>query len=394
MPTLPPLLALGLEYPIALRGGVSVLVEELARGLAGHFRLVLISPDEPAAVRDSALGKVWTEQVRWKPEAPSGRTARARAARLAELGVALAHFHCGGNYGWGMRWLGRCPIPFVARAGMRCVTTVHSVATILEGYCDVKKPAWFKAALLPAAWLGKMHALAHTAVEIAVSHHDEAHLRRWYAPLASRFRQIYHSRLRLLPEPGPAPARSSVILNVGHLALRKGQDVLAEAFARVAARHPAWQLQLAGHDGDRECAARVRAVAARFGVEDRVHLLGSRDDALELMRTAGIYVQPSLAEALGLALQEALFAGCPAIGSTAGGIPELIADGDNGLLVPRGDVAALAQALDRMMSDASLRARLGGRARPSIIERGMLADAMIQHHLALYRGLLAAGPRP
>ena len=381
MTTSQPTLALCLEYPLALRGGVSVIVEELARGLAGECRLVLVSPDEEAP-RD-----LFAAHVVWKAANTSPATARALAARLRELGVTLAHFHCGGNYGWGMRWLGHCPIPYATRAGIRCVTTVHRVATILDGYCGPEKPWWFKAALLPVAWLGKMHALAHSTAEISVSRHNEARLRCWYAPLASRFRQIYHSRLHPDLPPGGA-VREPVVLSVGHLAFAKGQHVLVDAFAQVAARHPAWTLRLVGPTYDAAGTARVRETAERLGISDRLHLPGGDEDVFALMRTAGIYVQPSLEEALGLALQEALFCGCPAIGTDAGGIPELIADGDNGLLTRKGDAAALAATLDRLMSDSALRARLGERARPSIIERGMMADTMIQRHRDLYREVL------
>ena len=388
----PPRLALCLEYPLGLRGGVSVLVEELIAGLAGDFEIVLVSPDASEVLALHPLASRFVGHVMWEPAKVSRATSRALPGRLCELGVVLAHFHCGGSFGWGMRGIGHCPIPYAAAAGLRCVTTVHRVGGLLEGYCGPAKPWGFKAALLPLAWLGKMHVLAHTAAEICVSRHNEALLRSRYAPLAGRFRMIYHSRLRA-DEPPPTAPREAMILNVGHLAHAKGQHVLVEAFARVAARHPAWRLQLAGPAVEAPDLARVREAIARSGVSERVELLGGRDDARDLMRTAGIYVQPSLEEALGLALQEALFAGCPAIASDAGGIPELITDGDNGLLVPRDDLAALAGALDRLLSDDALRARLGARARPSIAERGMTAAGMIEHHVALYREVLAREPR-
>lgn len=369
-----PALALCLEYPLALRGGVSVLVEELARGLAPHLRIVLVSPDENA-------------DVRWEPSAVSCRTARELAGRLRDLGVDIAHFHSGGVFGWGMRQPGHCPIPYAARMGIRCVTTVHRAGGLLDGFCGPAKPLWFRAALLPFAWLGKTHVLSHTALEICVSRQVERAMRRRYAPFADRFRVVYHSRLHVNEAPASAP-REPVILHVGHLAFAKGQHVLVEAFAQVAARHPTWRLRLVGPAVESRELDILREQIARSGVCERIDLAGSRSDVNELMRAAAIYVQPSLEEALGLALQEALAAGCPCIGSDAGGIPELLADGDNGLLVPRGDAAALARALDRLMSDAVLRAKLSERARPSIVERGMTSEHMIQQHLDIYREVL------
>jgi glycosyltransferase involved in cell wall biosynthesis len=303
------------------------------------------------------------------------------------MDVQIAHFHCGGNYGWGMRQLGSCPIPFAARGGIRCLTTVHLVVTVLEGYCDTKKPTWFKLALLPVAWIGKMHVLKHTTVEIAVSKHDESHMKRWYLPLRSRYHQIYHSRLHF-DEPVVQVTRQPVILNVGHLAPRKGQLILAKAFASIADRFPEWTLQFAGSDDEGHDTTAINDLAVRHGLSSRIACLGGRSDALSLMASAGIYVQPSIDEALGLALQEALFMGCPSIGSSAGGIPELITDGDNGRLVPKGDVVALAEALSEFMSKPDLRERFAARARPSIMEREMTAEAMVENYRTVYEGLL------
>lgn len=370
-----PTLALCLEYPLALRGGVSVLVEELRRELATHFHIVLVSPDADAAVR-------------WDPAEVSPATSRALGSRLAELDVKIAHFHCGGSFAWGMRRVGHCAIPHVKRAGIRCVTTVHRAGALLDGFCGAKKPRWFKLALLPLAWLGKADALAHVEEEICVSRHDATLLRRRYPVFAGRFRLIYHSRLRA-EEPPPPASREPFILHVGHIAHAKGQHLLVEAFARIAGCHPTWRLRLVGPAVEAPDRSRVREAIDRSGVSERIEWLGSRDDARELMRMAGIYAQPSLEEALGLALQEALSTGCPAIASDAGGLPELIVNGDNGLLVPKGDVAALAAGLDRLISDETLRASLSKRARASILERGMTAEHMIQQHLALYREVLS-----
>jgi len=382
-----PTLALCLEYPLAFRGGVSVLVEALIAGLADEFRIVLVSPDDPAPLARHPLAQRVARHIPWAPARVTRAASRALAARLREERCAVAHFHLGGVFGWGVRIPGQSPFGFTAREGIAVCSTVHLTVSLLDGYCGAGKPRWFKLALLPLAWSAKLGALRHVRTEIAVSRYDEANLRRWYAPMASRFRQIYHSRLRA-EDGAPAAARSATILNVGHIAARKGQHVLVEAFARVAAKHPAWQLHLAGAASEASEVERIRATVERAGLGTRVNLPGTCEDPLPLMRAAGIYVQPSIEEALGLALQEALFTGCAAIGSDAGGIPELIADGDNGLLVPRGDAPALAAALDRLMSDAALRERLGARAHPSIVERGMTAGAMIEKHRALYREVL------
>ena len=299
----------------------------------------------------------------------------------------------GGHYGWGIRFLEQSPLVHAARAGIRVVVTSHSVVALLGGYCGPQSSLWFKLGFLPTAWLGKMQALWHSSVEIAASQHDLRKLQRWYSPLRGKIRHIYHSRLRNEAAAGDDAQRETTILAVGHIAFRKGQHVLAEAFARISERHPAWRLCLVGPIAEDSCRDAILRSAARTGISDRVELTGSRDEIWPLMQRAGVFVQPSLEEALGLALQEALFAGCACIGTRVGGIPELIEDGVNGLLTPANDVAGLAAILDRMLSDAGLRRRLAGEARRSIEQKRMLRDDMLAAHAALYEQVLANASR-
>ncbi len=380
-------IALCLEYPLALRGGVSVLVETMLPALRDHYGLVLVSPDTPENLaRTPAAG---LRHLFWDPGAVSRVTARHLAGRLAGEGVALAHFHSGGNFGWGNRFPGTCPITHAARLGVRTCSTVHLVGSVLDGYCGPQKPWWFKLAMLPLAWCSKMRVLRHVRTEIAVSRHDAARLRRWYWPAKGKFTVIYHSRIR--PSALPAAVkREPMILNVGHLAARKGQQVLAEAFAQIAPAHPDWKLCLVGHVAEEGVYRQIRDLARARKLEDRIICTGPRDDAFDFMNRAGIYVQPSYLEALGLALQEAMATGCPCIGSRIGGIPELIDDQSSGLLVPAGDVQALARGLEMLISDAALRERYGRAAAAAIISKGMTVDQMVARHLALYESILRA----
>jgi len=108
------------------------------------------------------------------------------------------------------------------------------------------------------------------------------------------------------------------------------------------------------------------------------------------LQRASIIAMPSLQEGLGLSLQEALFHGCVGVGSRVGGIPELIDHEVNGLLVPPGDIPALASALDRVMSDRSTLDRFRAQSRASILRKGMTAAAMVQSYLDLYQEILPA----
>jgi glycosyltransferase involved in cell wall biosynthesis len=233
-----------------------------------------------------------------------------------------------------------------------------------------------------------MHVLAHVRREIAVSHHDERKLQRWYWPLRGKYTQMYHSRLSANSRPPSSPAREAVILNVGHIARRKGQAVLAEAFAQIAPRHPEWKLHLVGDDLDQAETNRIKEISRTHALGDRIVFMGRREDAMNLMSKAGIYVQPSFDEALGLALQEAMYCGCPSIGSNAGGIPELIEHQKTGLLVEAGNATQLAEAIEAYIADSSLREKYGRAGAASIAQKGMTAERMLEKHVEMYERII------
>ena len=299
----------------------------------------------------------------------------------------MAHFHLGGNFGWGNRFPGQCPILYAESFGVRTCSTVHLVAALLDGFCGPQKPLWFKLGLLPVAWYSKMRVLRKVRTEIAVSQHDAGKLRHWYWPAAKKFQVIYHSRIKQTARPGVGK-REPMILNVGHIAARKGQQVLAAAFAEIAPRHPEWKLWLVGHVAEEDVNRQIREIARAHKIEDRIVLTGPREDARSFMNRAGIYVQPSILEALGLALQEAMAAGCACVGSRAGGIPELIEHEQTGLLVPPGDARALARSLELLISDAALREKYGRAGAEAIAARGMTEASMVARHLELYESIL------
>jgi glycosyltransferase involved in cell wall biosynthesis len=163
--------------------------------------------------------------------------------------------------------------------------------------------------------------------------------------------------------------------------------VLAEAFAQIVGRHPEWMLQLAGKDIEGTTEQQILQLARDRRLEGRIQLLGQRSDAFALMRCAAIYVQPSFEEALGLALQEAMFYGCACIGSRVGGIPELIDAGRTGLLFEPGNVAQLTHALEQLIQDANQRNHFGHAAAATIRKRGMTAAEMTERHLRLYESI-------
>jgi glycosyltransferase involved in cell wall biosynthesis len=382
-------IALCLEYPIDQYGGTEVLISELIRGLATRHQILLVSPDDRAGVVRSRVAGFVSDHFQWLPMQISTRRSRALAERLARAKPDLVHFHFGGNYAWGNRAFRQCPVVHLRRFGVPCLSTNHGAFSIMEGYCWSQRPLPVKLALFLPAWLSKQYVLVHLDVEVAVSQHDYSALRRWYPLARSRFRWIHHSRLQG-PPPPPNPNRRRVILCAGTIGARKGQPLLAEAFGRIAAKFPDWQLEFIGRNGDEEQMQRLHEFIARHKLERQIQLLGPRSD--EELRTrfqqAAIFAMPSRYEGLGLSLQEAQFCGCACVATRCGGVVDLIQDGDNGLLVPVGQPAPLAAALARLMADAALRERFAARGPQSVLEKDMTAEKMVQAYERLYAEIL------
>ena len=380
-------IAIAMEYPLMQRGGVEILIQDLLEGLAADYDLVLVSGDRNISDIPKPYRDFIVRHIPWDGRLASYATAKKLAAALKAEKVELAHFHFGGVYTWGSRLFGRCPTVACKRLGIPCPTTVHLVQPVLEGFCGPLKPLWFKLALWPGAWLSRLHVLLQSSGEIAVSDHDLKTMQRWFFPWKNRIRRIYHSILKLENERwGGSGPREPIILSVGTIAPRKGQLYLARAFIQIAKDHPEWKLVLAGREAGDAYIAKMKEEITQAGLDDRVIWTGplDRSEVEALMLRASVFALPSLEEGLGLSLQEALYRGCPAVGSNIGGIPELIEHETNGLLVPPGDVDKLAAALKILLSDDALRKKLATEARPSILRKEMTHSQMVENYRRLY----------
>jgi len=178
------------------------------------------------------------------------------------------------------------------------------------------------------------------------------------------------------------------ILFLGRLEAAKGTAELLDAVVQLAPRFPQLRLVMGG-SGDLDG---FRRQAAQRGIAGHIDLPGWLDAAArdaELAR-ASVFCLPSHAEGLPMALLEAMAAGKAVVASSVGGIPELVHDGENGLLVPPHDGAALAQALARLLADEGLRSRLGASARKTV-EAQYSTQAVCGRLAAIYNDL--AGTR-
>ena len=165
---------------------------------------------------------------------------------------------------------------------------------------------------------------------------------------------------------------------------RKGHALLFESLQMLADKHPTVQLIVFGRG---PLSDSLPPLAAARGLGARVHFAGFRTDLEQWLGALDVLVHPAHTEGLGNVCLQAAAAGVPCIGSRVGGIPEAIADGVTGLLVPVGDAAALAAAIDRLLGDAPLRQRLGA-AGPAYVESDFTPPALAAGNRAVYRRVL------
>jgi glycosyltransferase involved in cell wall biosynthesis len=297
----------------------------------------------------------------------------ARAALLRAGGVEAIELP------FGARWL-----DLRTRSGLR-----HEIASFRPGIAM----AWMKRAaeFLPTGdfvalgWLGGFYDLKYyrscthlAGMSAEMRDHivrsgwppQRAHILRAYAP---------DGRGRRLPRPEGVP----LLLALGRLHPAKAFDVLLDAMAGVPGAH----LWIAGEG---ELRGALEAQIGRLGLNDRVRLLGWRDDRLDLLATADLCVFPSRYEPFGIVSIEAWAARLPLVATRSAGPGALIEDGADGLLVPIDDAPALAAAIRRALADNDLRRRLAENGRRRY-EAEFTEPAVVASYKALFERIAGHG---
>lgn len=285
-------------------------------------------------------------------------------------GADVVHAHA---YGYFPTWVGS-----LARSldGAALVITPHSDA----GGARLSKRLFDR--IVPRLTLRQASRI------IALTRHEASHLESL---------GLRRERIAVIPngvdvaEFGDLPLRrprheGATALFVGRLdPAQKGLEPLIEALALLPPS-AGLRLRLVGEDWGG--APLVRRLSAALRVEDRIDVVGpvSRPQLLDEYARADLLVLPSLFEPFGIVLLEAMAAGLPVVASRVGGIPEVVVDGETGLLVEPGNPEDLASALLRLASDPDLRARMGDRGRQ---RSGSYSwDVLIPKVLAVYRDAL------
>lgn len=369
-------------YP-PFMGGVEVLVATLSRELVcrGHEVSVatLAAPDLPPAELDAGVrvtrirstaqraGALFTTASRpWAPPTPDPEALTALRALLARERPDVVHGH---------DWLARSFLPLKRRHGPPLVMSLHYFTltcpkkNLMHDGRPCSGPALKKCLGCAGRHYGRAKGSVVVLGQRALSP-VEARLVDVFLPVSAATAegnglpgaglpyQVMHNLASAAGDPGPHAEllgelpHDPFLLFVGDVRPVKGIDVLFEAYGRLLASTP---LVLIG---------KVWPESPRT-LPESVTLLRDWPNAAvrEAMRRCLAVIVPSVwPEPFGMVVLEALAAGRPVVASGIGGIPEIVRDGREGLLVPPGDAPALAGALDRLVADAGLREALAANA--------------------------------
>jgi glycosyltransferase involved in cell wall biosynthesis len=182
------------------------------------------------------------------------------------------------------------------------------------------------------------------------------------------------------------PAEAPVIGTVANLFERKGYEVMIEALPTIVKTSPAVHYLIVG-SGDAAYEARLKAMAEALRLESRVHFAGFQQSVYPCLAAMDLYVHPALMEGFGIAVLEAMAMRKPVVATTTGGLPEIVQEGETGMLVPPGDSKALAKAVSSLLQD-SARCRQFGEAGRARVAAHFTVEAMMDGLVSGYESLL------
>jgi glycosyltransferase involved in cell wall biosynthesis len=178
--------------------------------------------------------------------------------------------------------------------------------------------------------------------------------------------------------------RASVVGCIARLTRRKGHSYLLKAIPAILAKHPAAYFLFVGEGPDRQ---HLEQMAGELRVADRVRFIGRRTDITRLIAACRLTVLPSIQEEFGIVLLESLAVGRPVIATRVGGIPEVVTDGYNGVLVNPRSAEELASAIDAMLDNTRFTEELGTNGRQTVAERFSTHQFLAEME-AVYRELV------
>jgi len=357
-----------------------VVAAELGMGLAqrGH-EVHFITYAQPGRLDTSRSG-IFYHQV-MVPDYPLFEYApysQALAGKIAacaiEQGIQLIHAHYA--------------IPHAASAilarnlvggnRLKVVTTLHGTDITLVG----KDPSFLRLTRYAIEQSDEVSAVsAYLTREVCRTFTCDAQLRTIYNFIdPRRYDQPADESVRMRF----APAGEKLLIHVSNYRPVKRVDDVVEIFLRVVRKMPC-RLILVGAGPDLTAAENR---ISRAGQRHNLILLGNIERVESVVSVSDLFLLPSENESFGLAALEAMACGVPVIATNAGGVPEVVSDGESGFLFPVGDVDGMAGKAVELLSDSELHSRIGRQARTQAFERFPM-DLMLDHYERMYADALS-----
>jgi glycosyltransferase involved in cell wall biosynthesis/GT2 family glycosyltransferase len=357
-------------------GGAQAYVLALARGLRGQYDVTVgCAPGGPLVPRVRAEG-IRTVEIPGLVRPPRP------LVDLVTLG-GLA------------RWMRRERFTVVhchsTKAGLlgRFAARIAGVPGILFTVHGWPHTGWWHPILRSAYTLSERWAARISTAVICVSEHDRQKALGMRIAAPDRLAVIHNgiAPARWAQASRPAnPSGAGVVVSVARLTDQKDPVTLLRAWKQVPGPH---RLRLAGGGPLRPA---LEAMVRQEGLTGRVDLLGERDDVPQILSGADLFALSSRWEGLPFAIIEAMMSGLAVVATEVDGVPELVVDGETGLLVPPGDPDALAGALARLLSDPVLCRQMGEAGRRRALER-FTESRMLEETARLYARVLEAAGR-
>lgn len=362
------------------------IIEALGPGGAERLLYTNLKHLDPARVQ-STVFTVYSEATHWREA-------------IEQLGVTVISLNCAGPRQLPAAiktfraWL-RANQPDLIHSHLWAANVVARVAGRLVGVPvvssihnpDHEPDAWADGAAVSGRkrlaaksidrWTARFGSQRMIAVSDYVKHSAHRHLGfaldridLVYNPidLDSLSKPADKSRSEILRECG-LPPEALLLLNVARVSPQKGLIYAVRALPRILEAFPNAHLVSVGATTDPAWLEQLTREAESTGVAGHVHILGTRRDVQDFLAACDLFIFPSLYEGLGIALIEAMAAGCACVASSAGPITEIIQHDRDGVLVPPADEKSLADAVCALLADEERRKRLGEAARVTARER-------------------------
>ena len=250
----------------------------------------------------------------------------------------------------------------------KCVHTVHSLA---DREAEDRIEKCVKSFYFRRGW----------SVPVALTPEVQSSVAEFYGLPLSRVPVIYNGidLSRCVPKTTYETGETVTILHVGRFDVPKNHPGLLEAFRLLLETHPECRLRLVG---DGELRPDMEKLAREKGIADFVEFCGMQSNVYPYLHDADIFTLPSIYEGNPMTIIEAMGTGLPIVASRVGGIPDMISDGESGLLVEP-EPQSICAGLTRLVGDAALRQRLGLAARKQ--SQVFSAEHMAREYLSCYR---------